>query len=88
MRGTLRLLLLCLLTFTWEFKRIIQSQQRREVSVGGAAPRGDRHGVSCIGAPGDGCPPQHIIPDSSPTSQWDIPKNSPEAPAVIERGDM
>lgn len=33
----------------------------------GRAARGDRHGVGCIGAPGDGCPPQHIMLKSFPT---------------------
>lgn len=37
-----------------------------------------------LGAPGDRCPPQHNTPDS-PNEQQDIPKNCPEAAAVIEK---
>lgn len=70
--------------FKWTV--LIWSKWQREVSKGGTAPGGDQHGSGLFGAPGDGCPPQHIILHCSPSSQWDIPKNSPEAPAVIERG--
>lgn len=55
---------------------IEQFRFQMEVAGGATAPRGDRHGSSSVGAPGDGCPLQHIASDS-PNKKWDIPKNSP-----------